>query len=242
MATLLTICQNVANAIPLAKPLAIVGSSNDTARLLLAMANQEGQSLYRHFNWSALNTEYTFTTTAGTADYALPSDFGRVENSTVWDRSNYEETRGPLTPQEWQAYKSSILGNTPATWKKWRIRNVSGTRVFSLYPTPTDSGETLVFEYISKNWCASSGGTGQDAFSADSDTFLLDDHLLEMGVLCRILKRMGFAYEDELTEYQMLLDAAVARDRGSRVLAVGGQRHNVHLIDGSNIPETGFGS
>ena len=239
--SLLTICQAVADLVPVTKPSAIVGSTNDTARLLLACANQAGQALYRRHNWVILTTEHPFNTAASTETYDLPSDFGRLVNETVWDRANYESMRGPLNPQEWQAFKSSILGNTPSTWKKWRIRNISGTEKFAVYPTP-DAVEQLVFEYVSDNWCKSSGGTGQAAWAADTDLPVLDDHLMELGILWRFLKRLGMAYDDELAEYNAEVDRAVARDGGSRVLSLTGGGLNPHLLDYTNIPETGYGS
>lgn len=237
--TLLSICQEVTDDIGLAKPTIIVGNSDETARRLLAQSQSALKSLGKAHNWLSLVTEYTFSTADGTDDYALPSDFSRLENQTLWDRSNFEELRGPLTPQEWQEYKSSILASTITTWKKYRIRNVSGNVRFSLHPTP-DAIETLVFEYVSKNFCESAGGTGQSVWEADTDVGVIDEDLLFLGTRWRMMRRLGISYEEERIEYEREVATAWARDGGAPVLSLVGRRE-YHLLGPENIPETGYG-
>lgn len=238
--SLLTICQSVANDTPVDKPSVIVGSTNETARLLLSCAQKAGESLYRSYNWLALQTEHTFSTVAAQADYSLPSDYGRLINQSLWDRDNYEELRGPLSPQEWQAYKSSVLANTSTIWSRFRIRNVSGTVKFSLHPTPT-SVRDLVFEYVSKHWCESSGGTGQNAWQADSDVGVLDEYLIELGARWRFLSRLGLPYAEERKEYDDELRTAMARDGGAPVLSLN-RNTSARLIGPWDVPDTGYGA
>jgi len=238
--TLLTICSNVAKEIPVESPVTIYGSSNSTAKLLLACAQKEGRVLAKEFNWLTLVKEYTFTTANGTADYGLPSDFSRLENQTIWDRTNYWEMRGPISPQQWQEYKSSVLGDTVTVRKRYRIRDVSGTVKFSIDPTP-DSADDLVFEYVSNAWCESSGGTGQTAWGADDDVGVIDEYLIELGVLWRMLKRLGMEYADERQEYENQVRIAKAQDGGAPVLNLAARRQTT-LIGPWNVPDTGFGS
>src|SRR5919108_5918930 len=119
--TLLSICQGVTNDIGISKPTTIISNTEETARRLLGAAQAAGKSLAKAHNWLALVTEYTFSTVDSTEDYDLPSDFSHLENQTLWDRTNFEEMRGPLSAQQWQEYKSSILASTVTTWKKYRI-------------------------------------------------------------------------------------------------------------------------
>lgn len=238
--SLLSICQQVARSIPVAAPTVIVGSTDETASLLLACAQEAGKSLYRRHNWLSLITEYTFNTVASTADYNLPSDFAHLVNETLWDRDNYESIRGPLTPQEWQEYKSSILASTNTVWKRYRIRNVSGATKFSIHPTP-DAAEEMVFEYVSNNWCQSSGGSSQTSWAADTDTGILDEYLIELGVKWRFLNRMGMGYEEEKNEYEREVNKAIARDGGAKRLSLTGKKQ-YHLIGSYNVPDSGYGA
>jgi len=238
--SLLTLCQQVARTVPMAVPANIIGNSDKTAQLLLASAQDEGESLSRRTRWVSMVKEHTFTTVASTADYSLPSDFSRLINDTVWDRSNYWKVRGPLNAQEWQQYKSSVLSDTVTSWKRYRIRDVSGTVKFSIDPTP-DSADSMVFEYASNAWCESAGGAAQTTWTADSDVGVLDEYLIRLGVLWRVLKRLGMSYAAELQEYKMEVDTAIARDGSAPTLDLS-CTPALHLLDVSNVPDTGYGS
>lgn len=241
--SLLTICQEAARNIPVDVPTSIIGNNQQTATLLLASAQKTGKALARapKSGWLATTKEYTFSTVAGTADYALPADFGHLVDQSLWDRSNYWELRGPLTPQQWQTYKSSVLGNTDITWKRFRIRNVSGTVKFSIDPTPTDNGEELVFEYVSTGWCKNASEVWQSEFKNDTDVGLVDEYLIQLGVEWRMLNRLGMEYQEEKREYEIQVQQAIARDGGAPVLDLGTRRSR-SLIGPWNVPDTGYGS
>ena len=238
--SLLSICQDVADSIPIDRPNSIIGAGTETAKLLLRCATEAGQSLYRRYNWVALQTEHTFSTVASTADYSLPSDFGRLIDTTLWDRTNYWEMRGPLTPQSWQKFKGSVLSDTVSTRKRYRIRNVSGDISFSIDPTP-DSADSLVFEYISSSWCAGSDGTGKSKWGADSDVPVVDSWLLYLHTKWRTLNRLGMAYDEEKAEAERETNNAAARDGGSPVLQLSPSNSPVY-VGPYNVPDTGFGT
>lgn len=243
--SLKTICQSVAKEIGLTVPSAFVGSNDKTARQLLACASKAGKSIARRRgkfgSWADLITEYTFDSVADQADYDLPSDYDRLVDGTLWDRDNYWDLRGPLSPAEWQVYKSSVLGSSVSLRARVRIRNVSGTRKFSLDPTPSTSGVTFVYEYVSKNWCESSGGTGQTDWAADTDTGVISEYLIELETLWRMLNRLGLAYAEEKEEAEKEIMQAISADAGAPTLSLSARR-KVHLIDAGNIPDTGYGS
>jgi hypothetical protein len=96
----------------------------------------------------------------GQSDYPLPTDFQRVIDGTLWDRSRFWSMRGPQSPQQWQLYKSSVIGRA-SIQRRFRFREVGGKQVFSIDPVPTDNGAALVFEYVSNAWCKSAAGAKQ---------------------------------------------------------------------------------
>ena len=209
--TLLTIGENVADEVPVERPVALYGATDDTARGIFSAINRTIKDIVKAHNWVNLITEYTFMTVSGQTDYALPSDFKRMVHDTVWDRTNYEKTRGSLTPQEWQYYQSSIYGSSVSTWKRYRIRSISGAKYFSIEPTPS-AAEQMVFEYVSTYWARSSGGTEQTGFLNDSDTTVLDEDLIELGAIWRVKKKIGLDYMDEKDEFDKELSRTAAQD------------------------------
>lgn len=241
--SLLTIVQAAFDEIGFPRPSSVVSNSDQLARQALALLNREGKELARNHDWKVLVREHSFSTAAGTSDYALPSDFDHFIGDTAWNRTDKELLRGPTSAQEWQVVKSGTLGSGIA-YSRWRVkRSTSGAiaNKFVLDPTPT-AIETLVFEYVSNSWCADSvGTTGQAAMAADTDIPLLPEHLLIQGLIWRLLKGKGLEYGDALAEYQMAVRREMARDGGAPKLQLSGRR-GFSLLGNSNIPDTGFGA
>ncbi len=185
------------------------------------------------------------TTGAGTfnfgkSDYALPSDFQRPIDNTFWDRTRYWAMRGPMDPQQWQLYKSSVIGNA-SIQRRYRFRQISGTQVLSIDPVPFDNGSQLVFEYVSNAWCKNAvTGALQSSWLLDTDLGIIDEYLIQLGLRWRILRRGGFSYSEELDEYTREVDKAISQDGGAKILNMT-PAENLTLIGPWNIPETGFG-
>jgi hypothetical protein len=309
--TLLSICTQIANDIPVAAPSAIIGNGDETAIRLLASAQNAGEALARkpQGGWINMIREYDFTTQAllpqagaianvlgfgvisglastagiaagtwygfgngvpnnaivtattvnsvtinqpataagagiynfGKSDYDLPPDFERVIDSTMWDRSRYWQMRGPLSPQQWQLVKSSIIGQA-SIQRRFRFRKINGAMRFSIDPVPTDNGSALVFEYVSNGWCQSAGGQAQNTWQADTDTGVLDEYLLMLGTRWRVLRRLGFSYNEELDEYEREVSKAMASDGGAAILSIVPGNGGFQLLNPyNNIPESGFG-
>lgn len=223
---------------------AVVGNKLPMAQRILQMAKRVGESLALRANWTVLNTEHVFTAN-GQTQFTLPADFRSMINDTLWDRSRYWALRGALSPQSWQLYKSSIIG-TATIEQRWRIRIPSGQGAgsptdFTIDPTigATDNS-TFVFEYVSKNWCISATGTPQPTWEADTDTSLIDENLVELGIIWRMLRRLGLSYQEEREEYEREVDKAVARDGGTTTLQMVPNPRLI-LVGPYNVPETGYG-
>lgn len=181
----------------------------------------------------------------GKSDYPFPSDFKRFVDNTLWDRTRFWQMRGAMSPQEWQLFKSSPMGKASME-RRWRVRNASNAAAgsglkFSIDPTVMDNGSTLVYEYVSNAWCQSVGGTLQTQWVADTDTAILDEYLITLGVEWRVLERLGLAFDAELAEYEIEVDKAIARDSGSTTLDMA-PLARTFLIGPYSIPESGFGS
>jgi len=220
--TVLSLCKDAASAIGIPQPSTIIGNTQDLPRQLLVQAGIEGRELAKRHTWSDLVTEATFTTVAaesqgafsslggGSADY---SDFNRMIPGTFWNRTQNWPIYGPLSPSEWQAKKAS---NVAGPYNEYRIKGGA----LEMYPAPT-AGHTAAFEYVSNNWCQSSGGTGQSAWAADTDTGVLDESLMMLGVVWRVKKALGFAYADEYEIYDQAVRKAINADGSRRTLNLG---------------------
>lgn len=241
--TLLSICQQAANEAGFSAPSTIIGNNDDTAIKLLAAAQTEGRVLARGrspdgvgiHNWSDLRKEQTFSTASGTASYDLvggivtDDDFLRFVNDTFWDRTNNRRLT-LFTPEKWQWIKGSLNTNTSID----RAIIQRGKKLF-IDPTPA-SVDTLAFEYVSDEWCESSGGTGQTAWAEDADVPVLDEHLHILGIKWRFLSMKGLPYFEEKEEYEQEVITAMAQDGGAATIGLSRPE-----IPYGRVPDSGFG-
>lgn len=203
--TLITIVSDASDRIGLQRPSAVMSSTDLTVRTLLGFAQQEGRELARAATWQALQTEKTFTTVAQELQTsAIPTDFDWYMQDTMYNRTSRRKVEGPLTPGEWQVTKATLVTLVnPA----FRIRG----RNILITPTPS-AGDTVAYEYISKNWCESESGTDQSSWAADSDVGLLDEELMTLGVIWRYRKSKGFDYAEDFRSYEVMKNQLMLRD------------------------------
>lgn len=210
--TLLSICQAVAGESGFAVPQSIVGNADATAVMLLALINKSGRQLARK-PWQRLQKEYTFSTVVSDPDYSLPTDYGYFLNNTAWDRTNYWNTRGSLSPEEWQRYKSGVQSTTPRS--RYRVKG----NLFFIDPTPS-AIESMVIEYVSNAW-VTDGVLFYTAFSDDDQTSLIDENVLGLDLTWRFLERKGLAYVEAKNEAERMIEKFAAQDTPSSEVNLG---------------------
>lgn len=240
--TLLTICQQVAREVGVSVPTTIVSNNEPNAKKLLACAQTEGRMLAKgivynavgqikgQHDWTAIRKEYTFNTANGTMAYNMPSDFERFVVDTWWNRTQTRRLT-LASANRWQNLKSGLASSSGINQEFIK----RGAQVL-IYPTPTAT-ETLVYEYVSNQWCESSGGTDQSSWAADSDVLLLDEDLFIAGLKWRFLRSVGESFADEKAEYYDLYTTKIGND-GGRETAYMSYPESDRT---PGIPDTGYG-
>jgi hypothetical protein len=229
--TLLTIIQRTCDLIGVARPAAVVTSTDQTVRQLYALANEEGDSLASSFNWQALRSQYTFTTQASAVQAsALPADLDRLISNSFFNRTTRRTVIGPITPQQWQAIQAQPQLN------RVFLAFVQRDGQFLVTPTPA-AGQTIAYEYISTNWAISPAGVPQDSFTADADTTYLSERLMILGLRWRYLSSRGLPYAEEMRTYGLQVEQVQARDGGNSELSTTGD--DAYILS-PNIPEGSF--
>lgn len=245
--TVLTIAQTIADEVGIPRPSSLVGSTDDTARQLLALLNREGQDLIAAHDWAACQRDKSVTVTSGTSTYAVPTDFAKIIDDTMWDTTNKWPMLGPLNSTEWATLLKGISISTPR--RIWRLvgksdGTYSGATAFyvQIAPTPTNSTDTFYYEYISNGFARQSSDASSGTFDNDSDIPILPEQLFILGGIWRFLRAKGLPYDEEKSTYDRYREWAIANDKSARPLDLGRQ-HGLgpRLIDLQNIPETGYG-
>ena len=232
--TLLTICQDAANEIGVPSPSAVIGSTDTTAIQLLAAANREGKNLVTGYDWEVLVKEENHTAIANESQgrlTAIATDFERFSNNTMWNRTSDRKFYGPLNNTEWQTLKGSVQSGIT---NYFRIRG----GYLLMNPVPT-VGDAIYFEYISEWWVDTTGNGDADAtrYAADTNTTILDENLITLGVIWRFLKQKGLPYDNQLQEYQIKLFEKQAKDGAKPIIRMSGSSR---LFLPVNEPEGNF--
>lgn len=144
--SLLTLIQNVSRRINLREPSLVVGSSDRQTKELLALTEEVLDDI-KLMPRPELIREYSFSTSASQASYALPADFDYSVYETHWNASDQWRILGGLRPQEWQTLQNGVVGSESEDY--FRIKGIASKQFF-LEPVPT-STVTMLFEYYSKN-------------------------------------------------------------------------------------------
>ena len=232
--TLLTICQDAAKIIGITAPDAVTASTDTSVIQLEAAVTQEGRAQVRKYKWEVLIKEGSHTTLAAESQGAMTtiaSDFGRFSNNTLWNRTTDRKYYGPITGSEWQEIKAVVSGGIT---NYFRIR----TGNLLMNPTPT-AGQSVNFEYVSKNWVDTSGGStaNADKFSGDSQTTVREEELIVLGVVWRFLKLKGLPYEQQFMDYQTRLTEYTNQDGAKPILRMAGPSRAFLAL---NVPEGNF--
>jgi hypothetical protein len=237
--TLLDMMQSVCLEIGLPVPTAVVTTQDDQVKQLLALANREGrEQVSAAGGWSQLKGEQLITLVNGQAAYDFPTDFDSYMPSTIWNRDQRWPVAGPLTPQEWQFVKSGLINAQP--WQRYRV--MDGQLFIDPIPTPASTGQTIVIEYQSKAFCASAAGVKQTQWLGDTDTYLLPEDVLTLGVKWRFLAAKRMNYAQERKDWQDCVDRELARSTVGRTLSLNLHEANNFLGDGNwgNLPDGNF--
>ena len=238
--TVLSMIQDAADRIGLPQVSSVIGNSDLTVRTLLQGLIAEGKDLLLEDPpWSTLIREHTFSTQNNVEEYALPSDYQRMINNTAWDRNQFWQIRGGLTPQQWQVIRSGLY-QTARLSSNFRIKQATDkkSKAFFLDPVPT-SVRTLVFEMQSNGLFYDNAGdpyTGRPA--ADTSETIFDEEMMTLGIIWRFKMARGFPYLGDREDYQQYRDRTIAQDRAPPTLTVNEMPWRLPI---GNIPDTGFG-
>lgn len=226
--TCLSIIQNVVKRIlpNTTTPTVAIASTDPQIIQLLALLNEEGQTLADETNWQALTLETSFTTVATEEQTTLSTTAPGLKfiiNDTIWNRTLRMPVFGPDSPQLWQQQLAMYYAGP---WNQYRVRGDT----IRFVPVPT-AGQSCYFEYVTSNWVENAAGTTTySAFNADTDVSLLDEQLLELGLIWRWKMAKGLDYAADYQKYERRVINAKARDASAPTLNLDGTYNDFPAI------------
>lgn len=188
-----------------------VFASTDTIAVEMAdLVNEVATDIMKSHDWRAL-TKVAQVVGDGSEAYALPSDYDRmVMASEIDDAASWFWGYAPFdSVNQWMRFRSGSYSIVePGGWI------ILGGQM-QFYPAPNGTAQ---YPYISNEWARSASGDAKTAFTADDDTFVLDNRLLTLGLIWRWQQQKDMAYAEDMQTYEIALAQAQSRDKGARVL------------------------
>lgn len=197
-------------------------STDENIRQMVAIANRSAIRL-RDLHLQQMVRVANITLSGGTTvswspdvrAYTLPSDFLALVPDTTYQQGRIDMADFPTSPTTW----NYLISRSGPEGLRIRCR-IEGGLLYVFSPEVT---ETVKFEYISKFPIDGTVGDSRliprEQFTADADTWRLDDPLIEMDVIWRYKKAKGLDWEMDRGEYQLYENALRARDRGAKTIA-----------------------
>lgn len=212
--SLLTVFQQACTSgIALEKPSAVYGSTTREHIELANIANEMAAMIAASHEWQILNKIAVITGDGTTEDFALPSDFDRMlDKSQLWSTS-LETPLSPISDRDdWLELDIKSFDFVINAWI------IYGGQIH-IKPA-LSTGVQVKYFYQSNLW-GLNGATPISEFTADTNTFRIDERLLKLGIIWRWREMKGLPYAEDLATYERLLAKLAMRDKGSRIIRLG---------------------
>jgi hypothetical protein len=237
--TLLTAVNSAQRLLSLAVTSTVIADGQETQNLLYQLANEEAADILDRdeYDWPLLRRTQSFTASLASLQSApgKPTNFQRAIPETFWNASQDRKIYGPLRDEEWAIANGNAVSS--ATWQSAMFR-YDGLHIF---PVPTVA-DTITYDYIINTpVLAVDGTTYKTAFSVDTDSYLLGDRLLRLGIVWRYKASKGRDYAEDLKNYELALRATYSAQQGApRVLSVAPEE--AEWPPEGVVPDQGYGA
>ncbi len=215
--TVLSAIQRACTPIGLGVPTAVFSSTEREHLELQDVANRVANDIADFYDWQALKKIATITGDGTTEDWDLPTDYERQLKKASLRSSTFD---GPLEhitdSDEWL---DIVVRDLTTARGQWTIYNdqIHIRDALAL-------NATAKYFYIKDTIVHPASGADKVRFDMDTDTFLLDETCLELGIVYRWKRNKGLPYAEEQQDLMDKLSVKAGNDKGSKIIVVGQQR------------------
>jgi hypothetical protein len=208
--TALQIAQDAAVKLGLTPPSVLFSSTDRTDIELRRCLIEAADKIVRAHDWELLKRLEAHDGDGTTTEYAKPSDYLRMpKEAQVWS-TRWERPLLQISPQDWLHLDIREYDTNVGTWTFF-----GGNFV---YRPALAADEDAKFFYVSNAVIAPQSGDNKATFTADDDSFRLDDRVLELVLIWVWRAQKSLDYAEEQATAEMALARAIADDKGARII------------------------
>jgi hypothetical protein len=207
--TILSVVQNASTKIGIARPTVLYAATTQDAYALQAVINDAVLTILNAHDWHLLRTIETVTGDGSATGFALPSDYDRMlTTASLWS-SRYQWAMDHIVDTDkWLELLTLPYTQVSGSW------TVYGGELHIL--DTMASTETAKYWYISNLVVAPNAGSNKTAFTADNDTFRLNEELLRLCIIYKWKQSKLQDYSEEMQDFNILLNRMMHKDGGSK--------------------------
>lgn len=216
--TILSVCQDLATTIGITRPTELFAGSTRTHEELQSLANEVAQDIAKRHDWQLFMKVATVTGDGSTEDWDLPTDFSRMPIKTrLWGSAE------PNLPHEQIRDYDTWLGLEVQDFNTITDRWIIYGGQIHIVPGIA-SAATVKYFYQSNAIVSPNAGANKATFTADNDTFRLNERTLKLGMKWQWKADKGQSYAEDMESFEQALGVDIARDKGPTTLMVGTAR------------------
>lgn len=213
--TVLSVTKDVCAVVGVQIPTSIFSniSGNRTMQEMLSLANEMAQrTAYDGREWTKLKKINTFAGNGTQTAFNLPADYKRMLlASNVWlSTTALHPMRFIPNTDEWVQRRAL---NRFDPWGEWTL--LGGQML--IWPA-MGTGITATFVYLQRNCVALASGGAGDSFLADSDSYVLDERLLKLGMIWQWKAQKGSPYAEDMGTWADAIANAQGSDQPAPIL------------------------
>lgn len=217
--TILQVVQEAATVLGIDVPSLVYGSTTREMVEMQSLANEIARRIADNYDWERLKIVNQYDGDGINEAFDLPDDYDRMLiTASIWSSEWTWNLNHILDSDQWLEMQvipfTFIYGN-------WMI---FGGQYHQLPIMPV--GANVKFFYISNLIVQASDLSTKALFTADDDSFLLDERLLKLGIIWQWKASKGYPYAEDMANYEKQMQIAMQRDGGSKPIVSGRPRHN----------------
>lgn len=211
--TVLSVCREAAILLSQDEPTTLFSTTESFAKEIRTLANESAAVIGETYDWQILTKLATVTGDGADTSFPLPDDYDRMVMKTnlAGSDSNIDLVKSRDLDQ-WAYFQNHGATSVPGHWL------ILGGQI-QFEPAPA-LNVAYSYYYMSRNVVSGD----KAAFTADADAFVLPERLLKLDLIWRwrALKRME--YSEDMVNFNMAMEKAISKDKGTRILVAGRQR------------------